>query len=81
MRLDIELFAGLKCTNPQLPCNGENKFFLEAPDGITIRELRDLLAIDPAMPLLTIVNNHHEQEQWVLKDNDRIGIFPPIGGG
>ena len=40
-----------------------------------------VLAIDPAIPLLTMVNNHHEHEEWVLKENDRIGMFPPIGGG
>ena len=81
MRLEIKLFAGLTCTNPDLPSFGEREFELEVPEPFTIRELRDLLGIDPAMPLLTMVNNHHEQEGWLLKDNDRIGMFPPIGGG
>ena len=81
MKLELVLFAGLTCNNPELPCFGERKFFLEVPAGTTIRELRALLAIDPAIPLLSIVNNHHEQEQWVLKENDRVGMFPPIGGG
>ncbi|KAF0221100.1 MAG: sulfur transfer protein [Geobacteraceae bacterium] len=81
MKLEVALFAGLKCGNPELPCHGEREFSLEVPDGTTVRELRALLAIAPAIPLLTIVNNHHEQEEWVLKENDRVGIFPPIGGG
>lgn len=81
MRLDIRLFAGLKCKNPDLPCCGESEFQLVVPDGITIRNLRDLLAIDPALPLLSMVNNHHEKEEWVLADQDRVGMFPPIGGG
>jgi len=79
--LEIGLFAGLKCNNPDLPCFGENNFHLEVPDGTTIRELRGILAIDPAIPLLCLVNNHHEQEDWMLKENDRVGMFPPIGGG
>jgi molybdopterin synthase sulfur carrier subunit len=81
MRVEIRLFAGLKCNNPELPCFGESEFHLEVPDGTTIGELRCILAIAPDIPLLTIVNNHHEHEEWVLTDNDRIGIFPPIGGG
>jgi sulfur-carrier protein len=81
MKLEVALFAGLKCNNPQLPCFGETKFHLEVPDGTTIRELRGILEIDPAIPLLSMVNNHHEHEEWVLKDNDRVGMFPPIGGG
>lgn len=81
MKLEVGLFAGLKCNNPELPCYGEREFSLEVPDGTTIGELRTLLAIDPAIPLLTMVNSHHEQEGWVLKENDRVGMFPPIGGG
>ena len=81
MRLEIKLFAGLKCSNPELPCFGESEFQLEVPDGITIGELRGILGIAPDIPLLTIVNNHHEQAEWILKDDDRVGIFPPIGGG
>ncbi len=81
MTLEVALFAGLQCSNPELPCYGEREFFLEVSDGTTIRELRALLAIDPAIPLLSMVNNHHEQEDWMLKENDRVGMFPPIGGG
>jgi molybdopterin converting factor small subunit len=81
MKLEVRLFAGLKCTNPELPCVGESSFDLEAPEGTTIRDLRTILGIDPAIPLLAMVNSHHEQEDWVLKNGDRIGMFPPIGGG
>ena len=81
MKLEVRLFAGLKCNNPALPAYGESEFSLEVPEGTTIRQLRDLLAIDPAIPLLSMVNNHHEQQEWVLRADDRIGLFPPIGGG
>jgi len=81
VNLTVKLFAGLKCCNPELPCFGSNDLSLDVPAGTTIGALRAILAIDPAIPLLTMVNNHHEQEEWVLKDNDRVGMFPPIGGG
>jgi molybdopterin converting factor small subunit len=81
VQLDIRLFAGLKCNNPDLACFGQYAFNLEVPTGTTVGELRGILAIDPSIRLLTMVNHHHEGDDWVLEDNDRIGIFPPIGGG
>jgi molybdopterin converting factor small subunit len=81
MQLEIRLFAGLKCNNPELSCCGESEFMLEVPDGTTIKELRGILAIDPAISLLSMINNHHEHEAWILKHKDRIGMFPPLGGG
>jgi molybdopterin converting factor small subunit len=81
MKLEIALFAGLVCVNPDLQCNGEKEFFQDFPDGLTIRGLRDLLGINPAMPLIIMVNNHGEREEFVLSDGDRVALFPPIGGG
>jgi molybdopterin synthase sulfur carrier subunit len=81
MKLDIGLYAGLTCGNPALSSYGQKEFVLDVQDGTTVRELRGILAIDPAIPLLCMVNNHHEQEDWVLRDGDRVGMFPPIGGG
>jgi len=81
VQLEIRLFAGLKCNNPELPYFGKIAFNLDVPDGTTVGELRALLAIDPTIRLLTMVNHHHEGDDWVLEESDRIGIFPPIGGG
>ena len=81
VQLEIRLFAGLKCNNPDLPYFGKNEFMLSVPDGTTVGDLRKILAIDSTIRLLTMVNHHHEGDDWVLEDNDRIGIFPPIGGG
>ena len=81
MELDIGLFAGLRCKRPGLPSCGEKVFRLEVPEASSIRQLRNLLAIDPAMPLLVMVNNHHEKEDFVLHNGDRVAMFPPLGGG
>ncbi len=81
MELEITLFAGLKCNNPALSCFGDTEFRLAAGDGMTVGELRKFLEIDPNMRLLVMVNHHNKQEGWILKDNDRVAIFPPIGGG
>jgi molybdopterin converting factor small subunit len=81
MRLQIGLFAGLSCRNADLPCFGESEFELEIPEGTTVGELRTVLRIDPAIPLLMMVNNHGEREDFLLGDGFRVAMFPPIGGG
>lgn len=81
LELDIGLFAGLRCNNPELPSYGGTAFRLEAPEGLSIGQLRNILAIDPALPLIFMVNNHHENEAFLLHNNDRVAIFPPVGGG
>lgn len=81
MKLEIALFAGLVCDNPVLPCHGKKEFDLEVGNPVTIRQLRDLIGINPAIPLIIMVNNHGEAENFVVKDGDRVALFPPIGGG
>jgi molybdopterin synthase sulfur carrier subunit len=81
LKLDIGLFAGLSCNNPELPCYGEKIFLMETLEGLSIRQLRNLLAIDPAAPLLVMVNNRHEKEDFILHNGDRVAMFPPLGGG
>lgn len=81
MELHVGLFAGLSCANQGLPSCGETDFRVEVPAGMTIRSLRDLLGINPAIPLLVMVDNHHEAEVFVLRDGQRVAMFPPIGGG
>lgn len=81
MELNVGLFAGLICKNEDLACHGEKEFTQQFPDGMTIRDLRNMLGIDPAIPLLAMVNNHGEAEDLVLRDGDRVALFPPLGGG
>ena len=81
MELDIELFAGLRCKNPELSRSDEKVSRLEVPEGLSIHQLRNLLVIESAVPLITMVNNRHEKEDFVLHNGDRVAMFPPLGGG
>lgn len=81
MELEIRLFAGLKCNNEGLECFGKNNFKIVVPDGIKIKELHQLLELSTALPLVNLINGLAKPIDLVLKDNDRVGIFPPVGGG
>jgi molybdopterin converting factor small subunit len=80
MKLEVRLFAGLSCRNESLPCSGRQEFMLDAPDGITVGALQDLLGIGAAT-IVTVVNGVIEKKDLVLRNNDRVGMFPPIAGG
>lgn len=81
MELDIRLFAGLKCNNKELDCYGESQFKLNVPDGLKVSELHKLLELSNSLPLVNLINGLSKPGDWVLQDNDRVGIFPPVGGG
>jgi sulfur carrier protein ThiS len=80
VKLEIRLFAGLTCNNETLPCFGKQEFFLDAPDGITVKGLHEFLKLGER-PLVTVVNGVVEKKDFIIVDQDRVGIFPPIAGG
>lgn len=81
VKLEIRLFAGLKCNNPSLPCYKQGDFTLEVPEGTTVQELHKILELESPLPLITLVNGLSSAVDRMLADNDRVGIFPPVGGG
>ena len=80
MILEIRLFGGLACNNRNLPCCGQNEFYLDVAEGTTVQGLRDLLNIRSG-PLLMAINGVMQKKDFKLADKDRVGIFPPIAGG
>lgn len=81
MKLEIRVFAGLKCNNRELPCYGQNDFSLNVPENITIEQLYELLLLGDTDNLICLVNGLAQKRGYTLSDKDRIGIFPPVGGG
>ncbi len=54
---------------------------VELPEGSTADDLVKMLNIPEELPLIIMINGRRETEDTKLKKNDRIGIFPPVGGG
>lgn len=81
MKLEVRLFAGLKCNNRDIPCFGKNEFHLEVPEGTTVQELHKLMRLESDYPLINMINGLSQADDWVLSPDDRVGIFPPVGGG
>lgn len=73
--VEIHLFATLKAFSPP------NADHYPIETGMTIRQLISELHIPEKEAKLVFINGTKADLDSVLKHNDRIGIFPPVGGG
>ena len=73
--IHIKLFATLR---KFLPDDAEA---FAIASGITVGQLIKHLGIPTAKAKLIFVNSQKAGLNTVLKDGDRLGIFPPVGGG
>jgi len=73
--ITVKLFATLK---KYLPSSAEH---YPINPGATVGELFDELQIPTSLVKLIFINGKKGGLDAVLKGGDRIGIFPPVGGG
>lgn len=79
MRIRVNLFATLARFKPDTA--GEGPWDMECREGTTVADLLGLLNIPSDKARIIFVNNIHAKKETVLKEGDRVGIFPPVGGG
>ncbi len=78
MKLEVRLFANLR---DNLPKENKGQAAVVLSEGSTTQDLINHLDIPRDLPLIIMVNGKRQLESYSLKDGDRIGIFPPVGGG
>ena len=78
MRLEVRLYATLRRYHPEQP---DGKIACEMPSDATVLDTVNALKIDPAEIHLIMVNGVGSELNQLLHENDRLGLFPPIGGG
>ena len=79
IRFEVRLYASLEKVRPRLKA-GE-PFFMELESGTTARQLMETLGIATKRVQLIFVNGVARGLHHVLSDDDRVALFPPIGGG
>jgi len=78
-KVEIRLFASLRKYHPS---SGDSEAFtMELGDKTSLGNLVDKLKIPRQEIGVLMVNGKWQKENYLLKDGDRIGIFPLIGGG
>ena len=54
---------------------------LEVPAGTTVAQVISSLNIPAAEVTLLMVDGRLREPEFVLQGHERLGLFPPIGGG
>ncbi|MFA5902687.1 MAG: MoaD/ThiS family protein [Desulfobacula sp.] len=75
IRIDLRLFVTL---SGYLPENNER---LEIHENTTVEKLISDLGIPDDLVKLIFVNGKRQDRAYKLKHGDRVGLFPPVGGG
>ena len=73
--IQLKLFASLQQFMPE----SADTFAIEA--GTTIQSLLDKLDISPAKAKLIFIDGIKADMSQTLNGGERVGIFPPVGGG
>ncbi len=75
IKIDLNLFVTL---SKYLP---ENNDCFEIPENTTVEKLMNDLGVPTDVVKLIFINGHREEITYQLKNEDRVGVFPPVGGG
>ncbi len=75
IKINLNLFVSL---SKYLP---ENSDEINVSKKTTVAELIQNLGIPSELVKLIFVNGKMQNINYQLKDNDRVGLFPPVGGG
>ena len=79
MEVTLNLFATLLQYMPHKatgsPCT------IEVDEGTRVRDLLKELKIPPEKAKLVFLNGVHSKGDEILNEGDRVGVFPPVGGG
>ena len=79
MKIELRLFASLR---QYIPDNiGGEALIINVSDGTTIRDILRQFKVPEDVVKLVFLNGVHARMDDILKDGDRLGIFPPVAGG
>ncbi|MDP2662619.1 MAG: MoaD/ThiS family protein [Dehalococcoidia bacterium] len=79
IQVEVRLYATLRQYRPRIALG--KSFKVTLPAESTIAQLLQRLGIPVDEMKRAFVNGIIEEEDYLVKDGDRIGIFPPIAGG
>jgi len=54
---------------------------VEVPAGTTLAQVIAQVGLPPKEVTLIMVDGRRREADFVLQGNERLGLFPPIGGG
>jgi molybdopterin converting factor small subunit len=79
MKVQLSLYASLSRYLPE-GTNGKS-CSMEIEGGATVKEILNQLQVPMNTVKIIFLNGVHATGDAVLKDGDRLGVFPPVAGG
>ena len=80
MKIEVRLYASLARYMPAQGATGSPET-LEVVEALTVQELLQQLKVPPDAVKVVFLNGLHATGDQVLKQGDRVGVFPPVAGG
>jgi molybdopterin converting factor small subunit len=80
MKIEMNLFASLSRYMPDKTGRYGNQI-LEITERTTIVEILKGLGVPLEKVKVIFLNGLHATGEEVLKEGDRVGVFPPVAGG
>jgi sulfur-carrier protein len=74
VQINVRLFATLRN-------NRDKEMMMDLPEGATPKDIFQRLNISEEEVAIVMINGIGSKFDKVLIENDRVGIFPPVGGG
>jgi molybdopterin converting factor small subunit len=78
-KVEVRLYASLRKHQPDP--NSNDAFIMELESDARLGDLLDKLKMPRQEVSVLMVNGKWEKESYLLRNGDRVGFFPLIGGG
>ncbi len=79
MKIEVNLYATLKKYMKNE--TGGKLSVIALEDGTCVKDVIQKLKVPADSVKLIFINGVHAKVDTILKDGDRLGLFPPVGGG
>ncbi|MFH2057889.1 MAG: MoaD/ThiS family protein [Pseudomonadota bacterium] len=73
--IELKLFVTLSKFLPKNPDH------YEVTQGKTVEDMMADLKLSSELVKLIFINGKRQDKSYLLQANDRVGLFPPVGGG
>jgi len=75
--INVKLYANL----PQLSKSKKKELEITWSNGLTVKKILNDEGISIEIAKIIMVNGRRQDIDFLLKDSDKVAIFPPVGGG
>lgn len=82
MKIEVKLYGMLRRHRPTTASGApHHPFDVTLPAGATVNALLETLAIPNGLLNAASVNQNSVELDTILRENDRVSLFPPSAGG